>query len=1304
MATIVLSAVGMAAGASIGGGVLGLSSVVIGRAIGASVGYAIDQRLLGSGSEAVETGQVDRFRLSGASEGRAIPQLYGRMRLPGQVIWASKFKEVTSTSGGGKGAPPQPSVTQYSYSVSLAVALCEGEITRVGRVWADGVEVARDDLNMRVYTGSETQVADPKIEAVEGAGNSPAYRGIAFVVFEDLPLGPFGNRVPQFSFEVMRPEQVDGVQTPVDPANGVRGVALIPGSGEYALATSPVYLEQSKGRTTVANIHSPSGKTDFVTSVEAMDEELPNCGSTSLVVSWFGDDLRCDQISLRPKVEQADVDGTGMAWSVSGLTRGAAQLVPKLSGQSIYGGTPTDQSVVEAIRDLNGRGKDVVFYPFILMDQLPGNGLIDPWTGAAEQPNLPWRGRITLSLAPGQAGSPDGSTAAQGEIDAFFGSTQVSDFSTVGTVVSYAGPNEWSYRRFILHYAHLCAAAGGVDAFCIGSEMRGMTRIRGLSNSFPVVAALQQLAADVRSVLGAGAKIGYAADWSEYFGYQPADGSGDVFFNLDPLWADTNIDFIGIDNYMPLSDWRDGTDHADVSWGSIYNTDYLKANIAGGEGYDWYYHSPEAEAVQNRTPITDGAYGEPWIYRYKDIANWWGQPHHERLAGVRNGSPTVWVPESKPIWFTEIGCAAIDKGTNQPNKFLDAKSSESSLPKYSNGRRDDLMQMQYLRAMYEYWGDVAHNPISAVYGQPMVDMARAHVWAWDTRPFPYFPHGKNNWSDAPNYFRGHWLNGRSNARSLADVVQEICARSGVPDVDVSALYGYVRGYIVGEIDGARSALQPLMLAYGFEAIERNGRLIFRNRTGLQNAVVDEDRLAFVADQETPVEKTRAPGAETAGRVALNFVDADGNYETRTEEAIFPDDPMGGISRTELPLLMTRTEARAVTENWLAQSRVARDSVRFSLPLSAQDVGAGDVVALQEGAKETLYRIDRITQGAAQLLDGVRVEPEQYEPSDAADAVADLHTFAPPVPVYPVFMDLPLLTGNEVPHAPHVAVTAQPWPGSAAIYSSASDANYSLNRLVPEAAVIGATTTVLAPGVPAVLDRGAPLRVALTAGSLTSASLRDVLNGANVAAIGDGSPGNWEIFQFLDAILVSEGVYDLTGRLRGQVGTDHLSSTTWPVGSIFVLLNNAVGQIELTLAARGLARHYRIGPAARPVDDPSYVYQTQAIDGVGLRPLSPVHLQAKQQSSGDYDLNWVRRTRIDGDNWGPSDVPLAEERESYQVDVVSGASVIRSTMVSAPSWTYSAAAQASDGIASPFSIQVAQVSARFGPGIFRRIDL
>jgi hypothetical protein len=64
--------------------------------------------------------------------------------------------------------------------------------------------------------------------------------------------------------------------------------------------------------------------------------------------------------------------------------------------------------------------------------------------------------------------------------------------------------------------------------------------------------------------------------------------------------------------------------------------------------------APEAEARQRRTPITDGAHGEPWVWRYKDLRGWWENPHHERIDGVRQAVPTDWVPRSKPFWFTEL--------------------------------------------------------------------------------------------------------------------------------------------------------------------------------------------------------------------------------------------------------------------------------------------------------------------------------------------------------------------------------------------------------------------------------------------------------------------------------------------------------------------------------------------------------------------------------------------------------------------------------------------------------------------------
>lgn len=92
---------------------------------------------------------------------------------------------------------------------AFAVALCEGEIARVSRCWANGELLDLSKTNWRLYRGSETQAPDPLIEAIEGSGLAPAYRGLAYIVFEDLNVDAFGSRMPQLSFEVERPAARD---------------------------------------------------------------------------------------------------------------------------------------------------------------------------------------------------------------------------------------------------------------------------------------------------------------------------------------------------------------------------------------------------------------------------------------------------------------------------------------------------------------------------------------------------------------------------------------------------------------------------------------------------------------------------------------------------------------------------------------------------------------------------------------------------------------------------------------------------------------------------------------------------------------------------------------------------------------------------------------------------------------------------------------------------------------------------------------------------------------------------------------
>jgi hypothetical protein len=1331
MATILLSAAGAALGGAVGGGALGLSSVVIGRAIGATIGRAIDQSLMGGGSETVETGKLDRMRIMGASEGGSVPRVFGRVRVPGNVIWTSNYRErvTQQETSGGKGAPSGPTVRNYSYSISLAVALCEGEISRVGRVWVDGQIVPRSDLNLRVYTGAEDQQPDPVMVSIEGVDNVPAYRGTAYVVMEDLQLEQWGNRVPQFTFEVIRPAQPAHLDAPASLADVVQGVAMLPGSGEYALATTPVYRSGATGQGRVANQNTEEGRTDILGSLEALQDELPNCGATSLIVSWFGDDLRAGHCSCQPKVETGGnapaalgstpvYSDTGNGplpwnpeagsddrtpWQVGGLSRGQAAEVGQIDGRPVYGGTPSDASVVEAIEVLRDAGQEVMFYPFLLMEVLEGNALPDPWTGAASQPALPWRGRITSNVGPGQVGSTDGTAAAEAEVAAFMGNAVPSDFAISGKRVIYTGPAEFSYRRFILHYAALCAAAGGVGSFCIGSEMRGLTQIRDAAGGFPAVAALRALAADVKLLLP-GAKIGYAADWSEYFGYQPQDGSGDVLFHLDPLWADDAIDFVGIDNYMPLSDWRDGDSHADAGFRTLYDPEYLKGNIAGGEGYDWFYASPEDRALQLRSPISDGAYGEDWVYRYKDIQGWWSNAHHDRIGGVRSETPSDWVPGSKPIWFTELGCAAIDKGSNEPNKFVDAKSSESALPHFSSGARDDYIQHQFLRAYSEFYAEAENNPVSEVYGGPMVDMSKTHVWAWDARPWPDFPNNRAVWSDGENYLTGHWITGRSSNQSLAAVVAELCERAGVTEYDVSALHGVVRGYTVADSESPRASLQTLMVTYAIDAIEAGGRLVFRNRSLAESHVVSAEDHVLSDGGEAVVEAIRAPEAEVVGEVRLGYSAGDGAFESRLVSARFPGDMTAQTTHNEVPLSLTRPEASGVVERWLSEARVARESVRVSVPPSRSEIRAGDTVQLlDEDGAGAEYRVDRVEASGARLLEATRIERQLYVPSQSVETTPIPRAFSVPIPITAQFMDLPLLRGDEVPHAPYIAVSANPWPGSAAVYDAVEDAGYALNTLIERPSTIGVTETALIAAQSGRWSHGQPLRVVLQDGVLSSASRTDVLAGRNALAIGDGSSTLWEVLQFAQADLVGPNTYELSELLRGQAGTDGIMPEVWPVGSRFVLLDGGPEQLEHGLAQRDLARHYRVGPGLRPLDDPSYRHYVEAFPGIGLRPYAPAHLRVSSITSG-WELSWVRRTRVDGDSWASVEVPLGEDVEAYLIRIAKDGTVLREVTTTQPAWSYPNGLATLDGAVAPFEVHVAQISQSFGPGPFARKNI
>lgn len=204
MATMVLTAVGTVVGGPIGG------------AIGALIGNVIDNEILFK-PKGRQGARLADLQIQTSSYGTQIPRLFGTIRVAGTVIWATDLKESRSKSGGGKG---RPSVTSYSYSASFAVALSARRVRAVRRIWADGnlLRGAGGDFKtgvgaFRLHDGGDGQAVDPLIAAAQGIGQTPAHRGIAYALFEDLQLADYGNRIPSLTFEVEADDGAVGIAT-----------------------------------------------------------------------------------------------------------------------------------------------------------------------------------------------------------------------------------------------------------------------------------------------------------------------------------------------------------------------------------------------------------------------------------------------------------------------------------------------------------------------------------------------------------------------------------------------------------------------------------------------------------------------------------------------------------------------------------------------------------------------------------------------------------------------------------------------------------------------------------------------------------------------------------------------------------------------------------------------------------------------------------------------------------------------------------------------------------------------------------
>lgn len=1545
-----------------------------------------------------------------AEEGNPITRVYGSMRVGGQVIWCTRFREVTSvTKQSAKGGGSSVKQVDYIYTVSLAVGLCEGVSEGFGRVWADGNLMDLSNQTIRFYKGTEDQLADSKISAVEGESKAPAFRGLSYIVFEDLDLTPYGNRIPQINVEVIRTLREDsGIE------NSIKSVTLIPATGEHSyspikIATWPDHLV---GETqTLPNVNNGTGEPDAKVALDQLQQALPNIETVVLVVSWFGDDLRAGECNIEPRVEtggivnsigedsneaiirmspgisysirnttdsdmtidvcNADessceshsipaggvheinansvssdlvgnedyytliVKGTGpfvvgdwqfeqkynintipASWLVSGQVRsGTVSVSTDSEGRPVYGGTPSDYSIYQFILECKDRGLKVVFYPFVLMDIPSGNGLTDPY-GAAEQGAFPWRGRITCSPAIGQPATADQTSTGASQVNSFFGSYVASDFGAwSGVTIPYMGSRtDKSYSRMICHYAKLCEQAGGVDAFMIGTELVGLTSVRDASGNFPAVSKLRDLAAEVKGLLGSGTKVSYAADWSEYHSYRPSDGSGDVYFHLDPLWSDANVDLIAIDNYLPLSDWREGRSHLDYADGyeSIYDLDYLKSNVEGGEYYDWFYANDSDREAQIRTAITDGVavvlgdsswteesadtdgsavvasvtpttgtnrlmlvhvswesadaetvdsvtwggqaltelgtykkitgtvenaisiwylleadyqsvnnvtvnmlgaignnlavvvtqFGnceqaaplavsknnfdssdrsysytpvieqggiiissmssgsangvtpdsgsvalynsassefdihisskavtselnqkvtlswdsaldrgihvhtsvnsidgsvKPWVFRNKDLKGWWGSTHYNRPSGTESGTATGWMPQSKPIWFTEFGCPAVDKGTNQPNVFYDPKSAESSFPHFSAGLPDDYIQRRYLEATYEYWGST-QNVDSDSYVGKMIDVDNCSVWTWDVRPYPEFPLRTNIWSDGDNYQLGHWIQGRlGNLAQLHRVVQDICNQVDmIPDIEgIRDFPRMFMGMAYSAITAPRDILAMLAVAYQFVVYETNNGIVqFNLKSKLTDAQVIDQNDIVLKSNKLSINLMRAQKNDIPTDVVLDYHSNTKSYTKSSVTSGAGITTGRNVHTVSVPLVLERNYASQLVQSIYNEMQMSNQKGTVTLPLKYAFLLPNDFVSMDFNGVSKTYRVLDITIGSTVDLSIAAVDHDVYSATSLDNTIGGVDSIAVVGPPTTLFLDVPLLTSSQIDTSPRVAAYQSPWPQEVNVYKVENN-NASINTIVGTPSTVGTVINQMRSGPTDIWDNSNELIVEMFGQSLQSRSEFEVMQGANALFV-EHDFGVWEVIQFVNAELIATNRYKLTKLRRGLLGTEGAMRT--PVGSgANVVVVDPEAQTFIN-SIRGVDQTFKYGPSTQPVSDISYLSLTVNFSHVALRPYAPVNVS--HRALDDYlEFNWTRRSRGVDDVWNFRDLPINEVLEEYEIDVYNGANVVRTIRTLAPLMFYYESEQIEDfgSVPSTFTIRVYQMSAEYGRG-------
>lgn len=550
--------------------------------------------------------------------------------------------------------------------------------------------------------------------------------------------------------------------------------------------------------------------------------------------------------------------------------------------------------------------------------------------------------------------------------------------------------------------------------------------------------------------------------------------------------------------------------------------------------------------------------------------------------------------------------------------------------------------------------------------------------------------------------------------TLREIVEDVCERAGLPaeNLDATAGTDLVDGYKIATQSTARAAIEALRPAYFFDMPESGSKIVLKKRGGAVAATIDSGELGahvwqVTQDEPTPpYEMEHAQEIEAPRVLEVVYLDASMDYDQNVQQASRQVGASRAPMRIDVPVVMDTDKALSVAWTNLLMAHAAKQTLKLQLThaYAALDPADPIVVPLADGEARRV-RIERIVR-ARPLMELEAVVEDAAEIYDQ-DLVGGGTGAGPTQGETPVglsgtvlaIMDLPPLRAEDDVLGAYLAlskaVRAESWPGGGAYKSVDGGANYDGVYETAAPATVGVTTTALQAWAGGNRwDDDNAITVELSSGTLSGATDLGVLAGMNAIAVQSGT--DWEIVQFVNAEVVATNTWRLTRLLRGRIGTERAIAGHAIGDRVVLLTTGSLYLLGYPLGEIGLVRDFIAVTSGQAMADGAEQTFTAAANS--LRPLSPVSIEGTRDA-GDLTITWIRRARINAEWLDLYDVPLDEPAESYEIDILDGATVVRTLTASTPTVEYTAAQQTTDFGSPQAEIDVAiyQMSSRVGRG-------